>query len=183
MNKALGAQENLSVAISKSPMSEMKMAKSPGRWHRVENRTVPECHPNNNELLKETEGFMKLQHDENITLPETVAHLAEQPLCRIVATWGLLQNHYLNRQRIMQAFNVSRRKAGYILRYIVHSPCITCDQHVYTHPRSHRQELRVWIRTVSQPQPLRTKSTRVHSEDRQSVWAQLLQRPWSELHL
>ena len=117
---------------------------------------------------------MKLQHDENITLPETVAHLAEQPLCRIVATWGLLQNHYLNRQRIMQAFNVPRRKAGYILRYIVHSPCITCDQHVYTHPRSHRQELRVWIRTVS---------TRVRNVDRQSVWAQLLQRPWSELHL
>lgn len=29
---------------------------------------------------------MKLQHDENITLPDTVAHLAEQPLCRIVAT-------------------------------------------------------------------------------------------------
>lgn len=126
---------------------------------------------------------MKRQHDENITLPDAVAHLVDQPLCRIVATWGLLQNHYLNRQRIMQAFNIPQRKAGYILRYIVHSPCITCDQRVYTDPRTHRQELRIWIRTVTQPHPFRPKAAKACSGDRQSIWAQLLQRPWSKLQL
>jgi len=179
VKKIRNSDDRFTLVFSRHPTRVSALIGSTGR-----KKIYPwQSHPNNDSLYKETGGFMKLQHDENITLPETVAHLAEQPLCRIVATWGLLQNHYLNRQRIMQAFNVPRRKAGYILRYIVHSPCITCDQHVYTHPRSHRQELRVWIRTVSQPLPLRTKSTRVRNVDRQSVWAQLLQRPWSELHL
>lgn len=126
---------------------------------------------------------MKYPNNEGITFPESVAHLTDQPLCRIVAAWGLAEKHYLNRMRIMQAFSVSRRKAGYILRYIVHSPCITCEQRIYTDPRTHRQELRVQIRTVEKPQMSRPAPAKMRGEDRESIWAQLLQRPWSELQL
>jgi len=125
---------------------------------------------------------MKHQHHETITLPETVAHLADQPLCRIVAVWGMLSGQYLNRRRLVETFGMSPRKASYILRYVTRSPCIQCDTWIYTVPHSHRQELRVRVRTVSAPRPLPvTDAVKMPPGDRRSIWAQLLQRPWSEL--
>lgn len=84
VKKIRNSGDRFTLVFFKSPITGFSI----NRKHRAQDNLSMAKPPQQLFIVQGDRGFMKLQHDENITLPDTVAHLAEQPLCRIVATWG-----------------------------------------------------------------------------------------------
>ncbi|CAI1113067.1 CaiF/GrlA family transcriptional regulator [Serratia quinivorans] len=121
--------------------------------------------------------------EKNYRLPDEVAHLAGEPLTRIIASWGLSLQSYLDKARVAKGFGLPPRQAANVLRYVTRSPCVECECRLHTNPTTHRQELRVWVKSVSKPSAFHSAPKPNGKKQLDAIWAQLIHRPWNKLNL
>ncbi|HGA5941964.1 TPA: CaiF/GrlA family transcriptional regulator [Salmonella enterica subsp. enterica serovar Muenchen] len=87
-------------------------------------------------------------------IPESVRRYAGEPLYVIVAHWCLLQQDWVQRNRISEAFHITARRASYLIAYLRSKTSrVVCECRHQTLPnKARRYEIYV-IRVLDGPAP------------------------------
>lgn len=56
--------------------------------------------------------------DNDVTLPQSLANYADEPLYVLVAIWCKMQNKWISRNDITEAFGINLRRSSFIMSYI-----------------------------------------------------------------
>ncbi|ECB4607779.1 CaiF/GrlA family transcriptional regulator [Salmonella enterica] len=93
-------------------------------------------------------------------IPECVRKYSGEPLYILVAHWCLLQQNWVQRSQISEAFHITARRASYLMSYLRNkaSRVVCVCRHQTLPNKARRYEIFV-VRVLENPQPVRRERT------------------------
>lgn len=103
-------------------------------------------------------------------IPECVRQYNGEPLYILVAHWCLLQQNWVQRSQISEAFHITARRASYLMSYLRNkaSRVVCVCRHKTLSNKARRYEIFV-VRVLENPEPARRERTLTSQVSRRRV--------------
>ena len=93
-------------------------------------------------------------HDEYV-VPDCVASWADEPLYMLVSRWCMLQEKWLNRNDISEAFHMPLRRASYQLAYISRKKNrVVCKTRYGMNEENRNPRSEIWVERIIEDPPV-----------------------------
>ncbi|ELU0557239.1 CaiF/GrlA family transcriptional regulator, partial [Salmonella enterica] len=95
-----------------------------------------------------------MKKKDDITLPESLSIYADEPLYILVSIWCKMQNKWISRNDITEAFGINLRRASFIMSYISRrKDRVTFRVRQVTYNKLHYKRLEIYVDDVEIEDP------------------------------